>query len=135
RARAPRRIALRQEPRPRVGVRRRRLVPAPVPPHRYRSEVNDTDARAALRGTTIAALLLASAQAPLGSTMIAVGIPGIARALGSDATTTTSLLVTSYLSVNIIGQSPGGKLGDVLGHATTVRLGMALYAVGALAGF
>jgi MFS family permease len=87
-----------------------------------------------LRGVTIAGLLLASAQAPLGSTMIAVALPSISHALGSDIGVTTSLLVTSYLIVNIVGQSPGGKLGDVLGHALTVRVGMLLYAAGALAG-
>ena len=87
-----------------------------------------------LRGGTIAGLLLASAQAPLGSTMIAVALPSISHALGSDLGVTTSLLVTSYLIVNIVGQSPGGKLGDVLGHALTVRLGMILYAAGALTG-
>lgn len=89
---------------------------------------------AGLPGGTIAALLLASAQAPLGSTMIAVALPSIAHALHRDVAVATNLLVTSYLIVNIVGQSPGGKLGDVLGHTLTVRVGMILYAAGALMG-
>ena len=84
-----------------------------------------------LAGTTIAALLLAAAQAPLGSTMIAVGLPEISKSLHSDIGLVTSLAVTSYLIVNIIGQSPGGKLGDVLGHLRTARIGILLFAIGA----
>jgi MFS family permease len=90
--------------------------------------------RPGLAGVTIAGLLLAAAQAPLGSTMIAVALPSLSHALGRDLALVTSLLVTSYLIVNIVGQSPGGKLGDVIGHARTVRLGMALQAAGALVG-
>ncbi|HVU00756.1 MAG TPA: MFS transporter [Polyangiaceae bacterium] len=90
--------------------------------------------RSALAGGAVAALLLACAQAPLGSTMIAVAIPSIAKTLSEDVATATSLLVTSYLVVNIVGQSPGGKLGDVLGHSRTVRFGMVMYALGSLAG-
>jgi MFS family permease len=92
------------------------------------------DGPTGLRLTTIAALLFAAAQAPLGSTMIAVGLPSISHDLHRDLALTTSLLVTSYLIVNIIGQSPGGKLGDVLGYPRAVRLGMALQAAGGLAG-
>jgi EmrB/QacA subfamily drug resistance transporter len=87
-----------------------------------------------LSGITIAGLLLASAQAPLGSTMIAVALPAIGHALHSDPALVTSLLVTSYLIVNIVAQSPGGKLGDVLGHARAIRLGMMLQAVSGFAG-
>jgi EmrB/QacA subfamily drug resistance transporter len=90
--------------------------------------------RPALTGTTIAALMLACAQAPLGSTMIAVALPSIGHALGRELALVTSLLVTSYLIVNIVGQSPGGKLGDVLGHGRALKLGMILQAAGALVG-
>jgi MFS family permease len=90
--------------------------------------------RPGLAGLTIAGLMLAAAQAPLGSTMIAVALPSLSHALQRDLALVTSLLVTSYLIVNIVGQSPGGKLGDVIGHARTVHLGMALQAVGALVG-
>jgi EmrB/QacA subfamily drug resistance transporter len=87
-----------------------------------------------LAPATLAALLLSGAQAPLGSTMIAVALPVLCQALGVEAGLATSALVTSYLAVNIIAQSPGGKLADLLGHVRTVRLGMALYAGGALIG-
>ncbi len=83
----------------------------------------------------LAALLLAAAQAPLGSTMIAVALPSISQALHRELSLVTSLLVTSYLIVNIVGQSPGGRLADALGHARTVRIGMFLQAVGSCVGF
>jgi EmrB/QacA subfamily drug resistance transporter len=89
---------------------------------------------AGLAPATLAALLAAGAQAPLGSTMIAVALPVLCQSLGVEPGLATSALVTSYLVVNIIAQSPGGKLADVLGHARTVRLGMMLYAAGALIG-
>lgn len=87
-----------------------------------------------LAGATIAGLLLAAAQAPLGSTMVAVALPSMSHDLREDLASVTTMVVTSYLVVNIIAQSPGGKLGDLLGHARTVRTGMAMYALGALAG-
>jgi MFS family permease len=87
-----------------------------------------------LSSTTLAALLLSAAQAPLGSTMIAVALPAISHALHRDLALCTSALVTSYLIVNIIGQSPGGKLGDALGHTRTLRLGMAVQALGGIIG-
>ena len=63
---------------------------------------------------TIAALLLASAQAPLGSTLIAVALPSIGEGLGVDVVLATSLLVTSYLVVSVVCQGPGGKVSDLL---------------------
>lgn len=77
---------------------------------------------------------MASAQAPLGSTQIAVALPSISLGLGADLVLITSLLVTGYLVVNVIGQGPGGKLSDLLGHPRTLNLGMGLYALGALIG-
>jgi EmrB/QacA subfamily drug resistance transporter len=97
-------------------------------------DVAATRERAGLAPATLAALLMAGAQAPLGSTMIAVALPVLCQSLGVEPGLATSALVTSYLVVNIIAQSPGGKLADVLGHARTVRLGMSLYAAGALIG-
>lgn len=99
----------------------------------------DHDATAArespgLARATLAALLLSGAQAPLGSTMIAVALPVLCQALDVEAGLATSALVTSYLVVSIIAQSPGGKLADMLGHTRTVRLGMIAYALGALIG-
>jgi MFS family permease len=87
-----------------------------------------------LAGTTIAGLLLAAAQAPLGSTMIAVGLPAISKDLSTDVGLVTSLAVTSYLIANIICQSPSGKLGDVIGHLRTARIGMLVNAIGACVG-
>jgi MFS family permease len=78
--------------------------------------------------------LLAAAQAPLGSTMIAVALPSITLDLHADPALVASLLVTTYLIVNIVSQSPGGKLGDVLGHARSIRLGMGLQALSGLVG-
>jgi MFS family permease len=40
-------------------------------------------------------------------------------------------LVTSYLLTNIVLQSPGGKLGDRLGHRRSLTLGQIVFAVGA----
>jgi MFS family permease len=84
--------------------------------------------------TTIAALLLASAQAPLGSTLIAVALPSIGEGLGVDVVLATGLLVTGYLVVSVVCQGPGGKVSDLFGHAHMVRAGILLYAAGALAG-
>lgn len=87
-----------------------------------------------LAGATIAGLLLAAAQAPLGSTMVAVALPSMSHGLHQELAVVTTMVVTSYLVVNIIAQSPGGKLGDLLGHTRTVRTGMAMFAAGALTG-
>jgi MFS family permease len=117
-----------------VGAYGERAFLATIAPYFDETYVKeDADARG-LAGTTTLALLLASAQAPLGSTMIAVGLPSISHDLHRELSLATSLLVTSYLIVNIIGQSPGGKLGDVFGHATTVRFGMLLQGCGAVVG-
>jgi MFS family permease len=81
-----------------------------------------------------AALLLAAAQAPLGSTLISIALPSISRDLRVDLALATHWLVTSYLIVSIVGQSPGGRLGDVLGQLRAVRLGMGLQALGGCLG-
>jgi MFS family permease len=67
--------------------------------------------------------------------MIAVALPSIGTALHAELSLVTSLLVTSYLIVNIVAQSPGGRLADALGHARTVRIGLALQAGGGCVGF
>src|SRR4051794_16102628 len=66
---------------------------------------------------TIVALLIASAQAPLGSTLIAVALPSIGAGFHTDIVLATSLLVTSYLVINIVCQGPGGKISDLFGSA------------------
>jgi len=83
---------------------------------------------------SVAALLIAAAQAPLASTLIAVALPSISLGLGVDLVWLTGLLVTGYLLVNVVSQGPGGKLSDLFGHSRTLKLGMGLYAIGALIG-
>ncbi len=57
-----------------------------------------------------------AALAPLNSTMVAVALPEMSRTLHADSGLLRQALVTSYLLTNIVLQSPGGKLGDRLGH-------------------
>lgn len=82
----------------------------------------------------LAALLLASAQAPLGSTLVAVALPAIASGLGSDTVHATTLLVSSYLVITILFQGPGGRLSDAFGHERTLWTGIGLFAAGSLVG-
>jgi MFS family permease len=72
---------------------------------------------------------------PLNSTMIAVALPDIAREYAHSPGTVTQALVSSYLVAAIVLQSPGGKLGDRLGHWRVFALGQALIATGAVLGF
>lgn len=88
----------------------------------------------ALSGLTVAAMLIAAAQTPLASTMIAVALPDISGNLLVDIALATSLLVTTYMALNAIGQGPGGKLADVLGRWRTLKFGIALCAAGSLIG-
>ncbi|MGZ3421109.1 MAG: MFS transporter [Polyangiales bacterium] len=81
------------------------------------------------------ALALASALSPLNSTMIAVAIPAIAKDLGTPVSALTHALVTSYLLVGIVFQSPAGKMGDRLGHARVLMIGQVVFAVGSTIGF
>lgn len=83
----------------------------------------------------VVALGLSAMLSPLGSTMVAVAIPSIARSFHTSAHEVTPWLVTSYLVVGIVCQSPGGKLGDLLGHQRVLRIGQAVFVLGALAGF
>ncbi|MDI1480314.1 MFS transporter [Polyangium sp. y55x31] len=79
----------------------------------------------------LVAIALSAALAPLNSTMVAVALPEMARTLPADSATLRQALVTSYLLTNIVLQSPGGKLGDRLGHRRALGLGQLLLAVGA----
>jgi pyruvate,water dikinase len=79
--------------------------------------------------------LLAASLMPLNSTMIAVALPDIAREYTHSPGTVTQSLVSSYLVAAIVLQSPGGKLGDRLGHWRVFALGQALIATGAVLGF
>jgi EmrB/QacA subfamily drug resistance transporter len=78
------------------------------------------------------AVALSAGLAPLNSTMLVVAIPRISAAFGHGISLTTHALVTSYLVGSIVLQSPGGKLGDVVGYRRAFSLGQATFFVGAL---
>jgi MFS family permease len=80
-------------------------------------------------------MFLAASLSPLGSTMIAVALPSIGAELGVSSGVLTQGLVSSYLIVGIATMSPGGKLGDRIGHRRGLVLGMAIYGFGSIAGF
>jgi len=81
------------------------------------------------------ALGLSVALVPLNSTMLAVAMPKIAHDLDVKSEVLTQALVASYLLVGIVLQSPGGKLGDGIGHGRALSLGQIVFALGALIGF
>jgi MFS family permease len=83
----------------------------------------------------LVALGLSIALVPLNSTMLAVAVPAIAHDLDVASEALTQGLVASYLLVGIVLQSPGGKLGDGIGHGRALGLGQLVFAVGALTGF
>ncbi|AKT40230.1 MFS transporter [Chondromyces crocatus] len=87
--------------------------------------------RAGLPLALLAALALSTAIAPLNSTMIAVALPEMARTLPADSSVLRQGLVTSYMLTNIVLQSPGGKLGDRIGHRRGLELGQLIFALGA----
>jgi EmrB/QacA subfamily drug resistance transporter len=78
----------------------------------------------------IIAVILASALIPLNSTMIAVALPDMGESLKAEPGDMTLWLVTSYLLVNIILQSPAGKLGDLIGRRRAFDIGLGLFAIG-----
>jgi EmrB/QacA subfamily drug resistance transporter len=71
---------------------------------------------------------------PLNSTMIAVALPEIAREFDHSPGTVAQAVVASYLVAAIVLQSPGGKLGDRIGHWRVLALGLVLVAGGAVLG-
>ena len=71
---------------------------------------------------------------PLNSTMIAVALPEIAREFASPPATVAQAVVASYLVAAIVLQSPGGKLGDRLGHWRVLAVGQVLVVTGAVLG-
>ncbi|WP_235880379.1 MFS transporter [Polyangium aurulentum] len=79
----------------------------------------------------LVAVTLSAALAPLNSTMVAVALPEMSRALHAESSVLRQGLVTSYLLTNIVLQSPGGKLGDRLGHRRSLGLGQLVFAMGA----
>jgi EmrB/QacA subfamily drug resistance transporter len=89
--------------------------------------------RGATRG--LVAALLTAALMPLNSTMVAVAVPAIGREFGDDPGRVTQALVATYLIAAIALQSPGGKLGDRLGHWRMFTVGQVAIGLGAVAGF
>jgi MFS family permease len=82
----------------------------------------------------LAGMMIAASLAPLGSTMIAVALPSVGRDIGADAAVSTQWLVSSYLIASIALQSPGGKMGDLIGHGRALVLGLSLVAAGGVLG-
>jgi MFS family permease len=64
--------------------------------------------------------------------MIAVALPALGESFQVTPGDLTLWLVTSYLLVNIVLQSPAGKLGDLLGRRHAFAIGQGLFALGAL---
>jgi MFS family permease len=84
--------------------------------------------------SALTGMLLAASLAPLGSTMIAVALPSIGRDIGAEASDLTQWLVSSYLITSIALQSPGGKVGDLIGHGRALVVGLSLVAAGGVLG-
>lgn len=77
-------------------------------------------------------LAAAALLAPLNSTIIAVALPTIASSFAATPALVTRWLVTAYLVVTIVAQSPAGKLADVWGTSRVLTLGRSMFGIGAL---
>ena len=86
-------------------------------------------------GLGLAGALMTASLMPLNSTMVAVAVPSIARTMGHGPAVVTQAVVATYLIAAIALQSPGGKLGDRLGHWRVLALGQAAVGGGAVLGF
>lgn len=75
---------------------------------------------------------LAALLAPLNSTIIAVALPTISTAFVASPAVATRWLVTAYLVVTIVAQSPAGKLADLWGTSRVLTLGRSMFGIGAL---
>ena len=84
--------------------------------------------------SALAGMLIAASLAPLGSTMIAVALPSIGSDIGAEPAVLSQWLVSTYLITSIALQSPGGKLGDLIGHGRALVLGLTLVAIGGVLG-
>src|SRR6187431_2918280 len=100
-----------------MGRRQRHALSASVPRDDAQpvSGAEPTDQNS-LPLPALTGMMLAASLAPLGSTMIAVALPSIGRDIGAQAADLTTWLVSTYLITSIVLQSPGGKLGDLIGH-------------------
>lgn len=83
----------------------------------------------------LAGMMLAAALAPLGSTMIAVALPAIGHDVGASDAELTQWLVSSYMIAAIALQSPGGTLGDRIGHRNAMLLGLVLVGAAGILGY
>ena len=79
--------------------------------------------RAALVATVVSGTLV-----PLNSTMIAVGLPDIARAMNVEAGR-AAVLVTAYLVAMLVCQPIGGRAGDRFGHRRVAAIALAGFGV------
>lgn len=91
--------------------------------------------RAELSRLELFALACSVGLVPLNSTMIAVAIPAIATDLSVEPALLVQWLVSSYLLVSIVAQSPAGKLGDRWGHGRMLRWGQLVFAAGSVIGY
>lgn len=96
------------------------------------TRVGEADVTDTLTARRFTGLALAALLAPLNSTIIAVALPAVAASFQSSPALVTRCLVTAYLAVSIIAQSPAGKLTDIWGTTTVLTLGRALFGIGAL---
>lgn len=80
-------------------------------------------------------LMLALALAPLGSTMVVVALPAIAKDLGTSESDLMQWLVSPYLITNIALVNLGGWLCDHVGQRKAIFLGLILVAIGSMLGF
>lgn len=94
-------------------------------------ETNE-EAHEPLTTRTFIGLALAALLAPLNSTIIAVALPSVSQAFDTNAAVVTRWLVTAYLVVSIVAQSPAGKLADRWGYSRVLTLGRAMFGAGAL---
>jgi EmrB/QacA subfamily drug resistance transporter len=101
-------------------------------PSPSRTAEGDDPGEQELSARVFAGLALAALLAPLNSTIIAVALPTIATSLDASAPLVTRWMVTAYLVVSIIAQSPAGKLADRWGTSRVLTLGRASFGLGAL---
>ncbi|MEO7095698.1 MAG: MFS transporter, partial [Polyangiales bacterium] len=94
-----------------------------------------TDSVDPVTARELTALALSVALVPLNSTMLAVALPSIGDDIKVPAAALTQWLVTGYLLVAIMLQSPAGKLADSIGHRRALSLGQAVFAAGAILGY
>ncbi|HEU0074940.1 MAG TPA: MFS transporter [Dehalococcoidia bacterium] len=71
----------------------------------------------------IATVAIANMLTPLNSTILAVALPEIRGAFGVSHAE-IAWIVSAYLIAMVVAQPLGGRIGDQLGHARTLRLSM-----------